>query len=176
MDTKKTADRDVISQAAGKLVQRLSGDRGRSAAAFLEILYARALADDLSRKTADGLAQYAETLFDFIETPLDGLRVRARVDDGSESSRAAPALFLETVVRDQPFIVDSLRELIRVRGYRRQVAAEVLRSRATGVEPGPPGECATGKDSRNGSRARSFVDEHAVGDRRNVSPHFSPVS
>jgi glutamate dehydrogenase len=117
MDTKKTADRDVISQAAGKLVQRLSGDRGRSAAAFLEILYARALADDLSRKTADGLAQYAETLFDFIETPLDGLRVRARVDDGSESSRAAPALFLETVVRDQPFIVDSLRELIRVRGY-----------------------------------------------------------
>ena len=89
MDTKKTADRGVISQATQTLVQRLPGDRGRSAAAFLQILYARLSADDLSRKTSDDLAQYAETLFYFVETPLHGLRVRARVGEGLNPSRAA---------------------------------------------------------------------------------------
>jgi glutamate dehydrogenase len=87
--------------------------RSEHAAVFAELLHARTRARYAARLSPAALLEHATGLFELLAGPLEAPRARVRtVRDG-----ARERVYLETVAPDQPFIVDSLREILRSRGH-----------------------------------------------------------
>jgi len=112
----------VLERLADEAREGLPPPRGECVAALLKLLHARTPPAQLSQARADELVAHAARLFEFLEKPLDGFRVRVQPTYGGDTcgtdGRKSPErLALETVGPDGPFLLDSLLELLRARGY-----------------------------------------------------------
>ena len=135
------AEKEETLRAAGReLGSRLPGERGAAAAALLVLAHARTHPSYFTGASPTWLADQGERLFGLIDRPLTGFHVETRVE---KFPGGGPRTILETVGPDQPFIVDSLLELVRVRGRRLLEAIHPIVSVARGPdgrvkELGPP--------------------------------------
>ncbi|MBI4603440.1 MAG: NAD-glutamate dehydrogenase [Planctomycetes bacterium] len=128
-----------VEEAARIAGASLPGRRGELAAALARLLLARAPPAYFARVSPADAAATSASLTELIEEPTEGFRVRIRAyAPAKRGAGRRKRVALETAGRDQPFILDSLLELLRVRGHR---PVEVLHPIAA-VERGPSGEVA----------------------------------
>jgi hypothetical protein len=101
----------ALERLADEAKESLPPPRGECVAALLKLLHARTAPAQRSPARAEELIAQAARLFDFLEKPLDGFRVRVaagRGTGGTNGNGTSNLLALETVGPDAPFIVDSL--------------------------------------------------------------------
>jgi len=162
LDQKEKSRHEVDLQAlfkdlSSELEARLLPPRGRCAASLLRLLHARTLPPYFSRVTREELIEQAIHLFEFLEPPLDGFRVRISTEEPtskkSPNQAARKRITLESVSLDQPFILDTLLELIRVRGHR---ALEVFHP-IVSVERAPSGNVVSVGSPRNDAELLSVI-------------------
>jgi glutamate dehydrogenase len=109
--------REPYLEEVSRLVESLlPPPRGTLATDLFKLVHARTHASYFGGlPPAEGAAQ-AASLFAFLEPPVTEFRVRVSTADGGSRRGIRKRTVLETVGTDQPFIVDSLLELARVRG------------------------------------------------------------
>jgi glutamate dehydrogenase len=108
----------LFAEVERGLVERLPPPRAAAAASLFRLVHARTNVPYLAALEPSRAIEQAAGLFELIEEPVEGFRVRVHVEPVGPPAAKEKRTVLETVGRDQPFIVDSLFELIRVRGRR----------------------------------------------------------
>jgi glutamate dehydrogenase len=88
-----------------------------AAASLFRLVHARTHEPYLSALGPERAVEQAASLFELIEKPIESFRVRVKVEDAGAGGGGKRTV-LESAGRDQPFIVDSLLEVVRVRGLR----------------------------------------------------------
>ncbi len=136
----------VLDDLARDVEGRLPPPRGTCAAALFRLLHARTPPAYFTRVAPNEAATDAVSLFELIEKPFVGFRVRVRA--------AGPKrIALESAGPDQPFILDSLLELLRVRGCQ---TAEVFHP-IVAVERNPSGAVVSIGPPRSGVELVSVI-------------------
>ncbi len=177
-----------VDDLAREAERSLPAPRGPCVASLLRMLLARTPPDRLAELPPDEIIVIASRLFELLEKPLDGFRVRLDCPKARSSKRERCAL--ETVGADQPFILDTLLELLRVRGLEplevyHPIVAVTRDADGSVTSVGPPAEGSKlvsvvrlelspriGKEVRDGLVAEAG---EVLGEARRVVEDFEPM-
>jgi glutamate dehydrogenase len=108
----------LFAEVERGLRKEWTAPRAAAAASLFRLVHARTHAPYLEALSPPSAVAQATSLFELIEKPIEGFRVRVLVEPAGPESAADKRTVLETAGRDQPFIVDSLLDLVRVRNRR----------------------------------------------------------
>lgn len=139
-----------IESLAALACSSIPGPRGALAASLLGCLHARTSAGYLARVPARSILEDAVLLLELIERGAEGFSVRidVRRDEAGRERHV-----LESMGRDQPFILDSLLELLRTSG----VATREVFHPIIAVTRDAKGRIATIQPARRGAELLSVV-------------------
>jgi glutamate dehydrogenase len=107
----------AIDRLAAALLEHHPGRRGELLASFARLLHGRTRAGYFSELGIEQLEAGVVSMFDFLETsPADTFRIRVESPSWLESREGEARTAIEVTSPDQPFLVDTLREIVRSHG------------------------------------------------------------